>query len=220
MTPTTTVLAAAPLDPDPDEARRLLLRELTGRDYVAAQPTWLDRAADAFWSWLDGIRFGGVEGAPAVALVVLLVVVVVVLAVVLAVYGVPRLNRRSTRAPELFGEGDDRDADRLRRAAAEAAAAGDLVLAVTESFRALARALVERDVLTTTPGTTARTVGAQAGRVFPDLAGRLAAAADAFDGVRYLDRPGSEAAWREISALDAELETTTPEVRRTPVAAS
>jgi len=214
VTPPTTVLAAAPLDPDPDEARRLLLRELTGRDYVAAQPTWLDRAADAFWNWLNGIRFGGVEGAPAVALVVLLVVVVVVLLVVLAVYGVPRLNRRSTRGPELFGEGDDRDADRLRRAAAEAAAAGDLVLAVTESFRALARGLVERDVLSTTPGTTARAVSARAGQVFPGLADRLASAADSFDGVRYLDRPGSEAAWREISTLDLELE------RLAPVAAS
>ena len=214
MTPTTTALAAAPLDPDPDEARGLLLRELTGRDYVAAQPTWLDRAADAFWSWLNGIRFGGVEGAPAVALVVLLVVVVVALVVVLAVYGVPRLNRRSARGPELFGEGDDRDADRLRRAAAAAAASGDLVLAVTESFRALARALVERDVLATTPGTTARTVGDRAGRRFPELADRLAAAAASFDGVRYLDRPGTEAAWREIVELDAELE------QKTPVAAS
>ena len=214
MTPTTTALAAAPLDPDPDEARGLLLRELTGRDYVAAQPTWLDRAADAFWSWLNGIRFGGVEGAPAVALVVLLVVVVVALVVVLAVYGVPRLNRRSARGPELFGEDDDRDADRLRRAAAAAAASGDLVLAVTESFRALARALVERDVLATTPGTTARTVGDRAGRRFPELADRLAAAAASFDGVRYLDRPGTEAAWREIVELDAELE------QKTPVAAS
>ncbi|NIJ04131.1 DUF4129 domain-containing protein [Frigoribacterium faeni] len=214
MTPTTTALAAAPLDPDPDEARGLLLRELTGRDYVAAQPTWLDRAADAFWSWLNGIRFGGVEGAPAVALVVLLVVVVVALVVVLAVYGVPRLNRRSARGPELFGEGDDRDADRLRRAATAAAASGDLVLAVTESFRALARALVERDALATTPGTTARTVGDRAGRRFPELADRLAAAAASFDGVRYLDRPGTEAAWREIVELDAELE------QKTPVAAS
>ena len=50
--------------------------------------------------------------------------------------------------------------------------------------------------------------------MFPSLADRLASAADSFDGVRYLDRPGSEAAWREISALDLELE------RLAPVAAS
>lgn len=203
--PPVATLVAAPLTPAPDEARRLLQRELSRGEYVAAQPTWLDRVADAFWDWLNGIRFGDVEGAPAVALVVVLIAVVVVAVVVLSVYGVPRLNRRSARVEALFGEADDRDADAMRAAAREAAARGDLDLAVAESFRALARSLVERDVLSVTPGTTARTVGASAGRLFPARAEALAAAATSFDEVRYLDRAGTEAAWRAISDLDLAL---------------
>ena len=97
--------AGPPLTPDADDARREVLRELTGPEYVAAQPSWLDRAAQAFWDWLGSIRFGGTEGAPAVALIVLLAVVVVVVVVVLLVYGVPRLNRRSARDLALFGRG-------------------------------------------------------------------------------------------------------------------
>ena len=199
-------LVAAPLRPDPEEARRLLQQELTERDYVAAQPTWLDRAADAFWSWIEGVRFGDAEGAPAVALVIVLVVVVAVVVGVVLVYGVPHLERRSARPGELFGDDDERDAEALRASAREAAAAGDLDRAVVESFRALARALVERDVLTTSPGTTARTVGDRAARLFPARADRLRAAARAFDEVRYLDRPGTEQAWREITDLDQVLE--------------
>jgi hypothetical protein len=199
-------LVAAPLRPDPEEARRLLQQELTDRDYVAAQPTWLDRAADAFWSWIEGVRFGDAQGAPAAALAILLVVVLAAVVGVVLVYGVPHLERRSARSGQLFGDDDDRDAAALRASAREAAAAGDLDRAVVESFRALARALVERDVLSTTPGTTARTVGDRAGRLFPERADRLHAAARAFDEVRYLDRPATETAWREIADLDLALE--------------
>lgn len=202
---TSTTAAAAPLLPAPDDARRELLRELTGRDYVAAQPNWLDRLAQSFWDWLSGIRFGGVDGAPGAALLIGLVVVVGVVVVVLAVYGVPRLDRRSTSTGVLFGDDDDRSADDLRAAARTAASRGDMATATIEAFRALARSSVDRGVVSTSPGTTARSVGVQAARAYPERREALQTAARAFDGVRYLGWPGSEADYRAVVALDLAL---------------
>ena len=60
--------------------------------------------------------------------------------------------------------------------------------------------------MTTAPGTTASAFGARASLVFPSFDGRITEAARAFDGVRYLDRPGTLDAYRAVSALDADLE--------------
>ncbi|KQR64823.1 DUF4129 domain-containing protein [Frigoribacterium sp. Leaf172] len=200
-----TAWAATPLTPDPDEARRELIRELTGADYAAARPTWLDRAAQGFWDWIAGIRFGGAEGAPAAALLVALLLVVALVVVVFAVYGRPRLDRRSAAVGRVFGVDDDRDADSLRAAARAAADRGDHSTAVAESFRALTRALVDRGAITTSPGTTANGVGDRAGRVFPDRATELRGVARIFDEVRYLGRPGSDADYRAVAELDRAL---------------
>jgi hypothetical protein len=211
-----TVRAAAPLLPEPDDARRELVRELTGADYAAARPTWLDRAAQAFWDWIAGIRFGGTEGAPAAALLVALIVVVAIVVVVFVVYGRPRLDRRSDSVGRVFGLDDDRDADSLRAAARAAAARGDHATAVAESFRAMTRALVDRDAITTSPGTTANGVGDRAGRVFPDRVTELRAAARAFDEVRYLGRPGSDADYRAVAELDRTLALDRSSTERAP----
>ena len=203
--------AGPPLTPDADDARREVLRELTKPEYVAARPSWLDRAAQAFWDWLGSIRFGGTEGAPAVALIVLLAVVVIVVVVGLLVYGVPRLNRRSTRDAALFGDDDVRDSEAMRAAARAAASRGDLTLAVAEAFRAVARSLAERGDVAVSPGTTAHDAARRAGDVFPDLRAEFADAASAFDGVRYLDRPGTDEAYRAVVDLDRRV-TSTPRV--------
>ena len=54
------------------------------------------------------------------------------------------------------------------------------------SFRAVARSLGERGILTTSPGTTAHAFGERASAVFPGHAAGLRDAARAFDAVRYL----------------------------------
>jgi len=202
----TLLVAGPPLTPDADDARRAVLRELTGSEYLAAQPSWLDRAAQAFWDWLGSLRFGGTEGAPAAALIVLLVLVVVVVVVVLLVYGVPRLDRRSTRVAALFGDDDERDSAAMRAAARAAEARGDLTLAVAEAFRAVARSLSERGQVAVSPGTTAHDVARRAGEAFPDLRDELDRAAADFDGVRYLDRPGTLEAYRAVVGLDERLQ--------------
>lgn len=200
----------APLTPSPDEARRLLQEELAKSEYASSRPGLLDRAATAFWDWVNSLHFGSVEGAPALVLVVLLIVVAAVLVVVFLVYGRPRLNRRGVVDGALFGDDDARSADDLRAEARRSAAAGDHAQAIIEQFRAIARALDERDLVTTSPGTTAHAFAMQAGVPFAAFASRILDSSRIFDEVRYLDRPGTAADFEVLRTLDGELEATTP----------
>ena len=111
---------------------------------------------------------------------------------------------------ELFGDDDERDSGALRRAATRAAEAGDFATAIAEMFRALARGLSERTIVTTSPGTTAHGFVRQAATAFPDAAARLASAADDFDRVRYLGVTGTAEQWQAMSALERELRSATP----------
>lgn len=197
------VVVAAPLDPSADEARRSVVEELTKPEYLAAQPTWIDRLAQTFNDWLDNLHFGDLDVNADLAPVVLVAIVVAVLVVVFLVYGVPRLNRRSSRDATVFGDDDERGSDEIRAAARSAAATGDFSTAIVEQFRAVARFLSERGDLTTTPGTTAHSVGERAGALLPELSADFAFSARAFDEVRYLDRVGTEDSFRRVEALDS-----------------
>ncbi|WP_350347287.1 DUF4129 domain-containing protein [Agromyces sp. G08B096] len=201
-----------PVDPDAPEARRWLLDELSRPEYREAEPTWFDLAAQAVRDWLIGLFQGGV-GLPGGILPVLAVLLVVVLVVVgILVFGVPRLRRRrggGGRAP-LFDDADTRSLAELRRAADAAEAAGDYGLAIEERFRAVVRALVDRELVRAHPGTTAHGFAASAAPGFPGHASRLQSAADAFDAVRYLGRPGTIEEARALAALDRDLAAATP----------
>ncbi|WP_414171158.1 DUF4129 domain-containing protein [Clavibacter tessellarius] len=105
----------------------------------------------------------------------------------------------------------------LRRSADAARRAGDLAAAVSDLFRAIAREQAERTIVAVDPGTTARGFSRRAGAAHPAHADRLLAAAADFDGVRYLDRPGTEESLDRLAALDRDLRTAVP-VRREPVA--
>ncbi|GAA2040562.1 hypothetical protein GCM10009819_27640 [Agromyces tropicus] len=201
---------APPLDPDAEEARRWVADELARPEYRAAEPTAFDLAAQAVRDWIADL-FSGATGLPGPALALIAVLVVAGLVVVgLIVFGLPRLRRRARATVPLFDDGDVRDAATLRRSAERAAAAGDWSLAIEERFRALARDLLERELVQVHPGTTAHGVGRAASAPFPDHRDRLEAAADAFDAVRYLGRPGDATAYAAVSALEAELATTRP----------
>jgi hypothetical protein len=110
----------------------------------------------------------------------------------------------------LFGDDDDRDAATMRAAASAAAARGDHTLAIAELYRAIARDLAERTVLTVSPGTTAHGFAARAGRAFPACAADLESASTAFDGVRYLDAVGTREQYEQVVALDATIRATRP----------
>ena len=105
----------------------------------------------------------------------------------------------------MFGSTDSRDAAELRRSARVAADSGDWPLAIEQAFRAIALLLAEREIFTTSPGTTAAGFARRASEYFPHAAGQLSAAGNAFDAVRYLSQPGSESDYRALVALDDEL---------------
>lgn len=203
----------APLAPSADEARRWLQEELAKPRYSGARPGLVDRLATAFSDWLDSLRFGGVSGSPALLLVVLLALVIAGLVVLFGIYGLPRLNRRSTRADALFGDDDTRPARDLRASAERAAAEGDFDLAVVETYRALARALSERGLVATSPGTTAHSFAIRAAVVFESRRASILDAARVFDGVRYLDRVAAEDDYVRLRDLDRELEATPVDTR-------
>lgn len=199
----------APLDPDADEARRLLLDELSKPQYAAAQPTWFDLLAQAVWDWITNLR---IEGATVefglMALIIALIIGVVVAAFIL--FGVPRLRRRSAVTGPLFGVDERRTADQLRSAARTAANAGDYDTAIEEHFRAIARALQERTVFSPAPGTTAQGFARSATRSFPEQATALRTAATAFDDVRYLEHDGTRKQYEQLVELDRTLQRTAP----------
>ncbi|MDY0911399.1 DUF4129 domain-containing protein [Rathayibacter festucae] len=198
-------LAAAPLDPDAEEARRLLLEELADPRYRAAEPSWFDRLVQAVRDWFTSLTLpsDGV-GVPLAAVIgVAVLVVLVVLALVIA--GRPRLRRRSGVAGAVLAEDDGRSAAELRALAEAAAARGDWDEALVERFRALVRALDERTILTVSPGTTAHGFSHRAAAVFPASSDALRRSADDFDRVRYLGLPCGPAEYERVAALDRAL---------------
>ncbi len=199
-----------PVDPDSPTATEWMIEELSKPAYQAAKPTLFDQIAKAIGDWLNSLQLGAVQGPPAFGFGVVIIVIVAALIVAFLIFGVPRLNQRSAVSGSLFGEDDARDAARIRLDAEAAARAGDYSTAVIEMFRAIARGLAERTIVTTSPGTTARGFAARAGIAFPSLAEELMRSAGAFDEVRYLDHTGTESQFASISALEGDLRAARP----------
>jgi hypothetical protein len=209
-------LSTVPVEPDAPEAREWLLVELSKPEYEAARPNWFDTASQAVWDWITSLFEGGFGGPPVLGLVILGVLIAGGIVLAFMLFGSPRLNRRSNVSGAVFGQTDSRDAAALRRAAESAAAAGDWTLAIEETFRALARGLSERAVLTVSPGTTAHDLAEQAGAAFPALGDRLGGAARVFDEVRYLGAAGTAESFEKVASLERDLRAARPAVESAP----
>ena len=195
-----------PVEPDADDARELLLDELSDPAYAESQPTWFDLLSQAVLDWLANLRFGeGGAFSPLVLVIVLVLGVIAVLTAIL-IYGLPRWRQRSRLENELFGESDRRTARQLRRDAEKAASAGDWATAIAERYRAIARSLDERPIVTTLPGTTGHGFANAAGRQFGEHATALQRAADRFDDVRYLGQLGDAEGYALVRELDEAIE--------------
>lgn len=193
-----------PNAPDGEEARRLAEQELQNPRYAEAKPTWFDYLAEDvadFFSNLFSPEAGQQVGST--ALVIVVIVVVAALITVLILWGRPRASRRvKGRGIDLLGERDDRSAAQLRADADRSAREGDWDAAVIRRFRALARGLVERDIVDPAPGATAQAIAREAATALGAHADQLAAAARSFDEVRYLRHPASEQMYRDLVATD------------------
>ena len=199
-----------PVDPDAPDATEWLITELSKPAYQAAKPTLFDMISKAISDWLASLQLGSAGAPPTLGLGVVVALIAGALVVAFLIFGLPRLNRRSAVTGSLFGEDDARSSARIRQDAERAAADGDYSTAVVEMFRAIARGLAERTIVTTTPGTTANGFAVRAATAFPDLAERLTESADAFDGVRYLDRTGERQQYESIAALERSLRAASP----------
>jgi hypothetical protein len=199
----------------PDEARRLLERELERPDYDGARATWWDRASRQLLEWLGSFRPGGGLDSPAFGQSVLWIAVVVLVAVAVVVVvarGLPRRRARTARSDDgsVFDDDDLRSARELGDAARSALRAGEWSAAVLDGYRAIARGLAERDLVPEVPGATARAVAGRAGPWFPEHADRIDRAARSFDDVRYLGAAADETTARSVLDTEASVRTTRP----------
>lgn len=205
----------------PDEARRLLERELDRSEYDGAHVTWWDRTSRAVLEWLGSFRADGL-GSPAVAQTLLwtaVVVLVAVIALVVVARGLPRRRARVGRQ-DLGGvlDPDDlRSAHAIADDARAALRAGDWSRAALDGYRALARGLGERDLVPDVPGATARAIAGRAAAAFPDSADRLDRAAATFDEVRYLGRDATEESARAVVDTEQAIRTARPVTSTAPV---
>lgn len=205
-------LAVPPVTPDEDEARRWAERELSRPRYAEAEPTPLDRIAQAIGDAIGRLFSSDLPGGwgPWVAVIAAVIAVVVIVAA-FAIWGRPRISRRlPTRTEMLFGETEQRSAAQLRQDAASRAERGEWDDAVVLRFRALARGLVERGAVDLSPGATVHEFARAAARAFPASATDLDVAAAAFDDVRYVRRPGTAELYRRIAAVDEVVAATRP----------
>jgi hypothetical protein len=199
-----------PLDPDAPEAHQWLVDELSKAEYQASKPTWFEILAGQIRDWLSNLTVGGGGSPPEFGVLAIVIGVVIALVIAFLVFGLPRLNRKSRVTGAIFGEEDERTSVQLRAAADAAAKRGEFDSAIADMFRAIARGLAERAVLTTTPGTTAHDFGQRAGQSFPSRTEQLAAGAQAFDDVRYLGREGTRQQFDELATLERGLRTAKP----------
>lgn len=201
-------LLAAPLTPDAGQARRWARDELAQEVYAEAEPDLLSRTVSWLLEQLSRLELPDTPGSR-LWLVALLVAVAVGVLVALRLAGPVRLRRRRPPAGDVLG-GTTRTAAEHRRAADEAAAAGRWDVAVQERFRAIARALDERALVTLGPGRTADEVAREAAVVLPAHADELREAARVFDDVRYGGRPAGPTQDERLRRLDTALAATRP----------
>lgn len=201
-----------PYAPDGDEARRQAEQELQNPRYADAKPTWFDYLAQDIADFINDLfSVGTGRQVGGVALVIVIVVIVAALITVLILWGRPRMSRRVRRSgDDLLGERDDRSAAQLRADAERSARDRDWDSATVLRFRAIARALLERDIISPSPGATAQAIAREAAVAFGAHEAELAAAAGAFDDVRYLRHPASEAGYRALAATDDALSSSHP----------
>lgn len=198
--------------PDGDEARSWAEKELSDPRYADAKPTWFDYVARDIGRFIQDFFSGDNSAAvgPS-ALVIVCILIGAALIVVLIVWGRPRRSRAVPRVrTHLLGADDDRTAAQLRADAERSARAEDWDSATILRFRAIARDLLERDLIDPAPGATAQAIAREASGVFPDEAASMREAAGAFDDVRYLRRPASAESYRALAETDDRLRSRRP----------
>ncbi|MEU1557836.1 DUF4129 domain-containing protein [Streptomyces scabiei] len=198
-----------PLTLPRDPAREAARRELSKGMYHQNDPSWYERAMDAFWEWLDKV-FGAASAATPGGTLGLVVIVLAVLALLGALWWRLGTTRRAPASSAVLFDDRPRSAAEHRAAAEAQAAQGHWNQAVQERMRGVVRSLEERALLDVRPGRTADEAASEAGTSLPAHAERLHTAARDFDDVTYGGRSASEETYLRLAALDTDLERARP----------
>ena len=197
------------LDPDRDQARELLERELAKPDYHRPESVIAKGAG-----WLIDKLNGLIEITPGSSglstLLLGIVIALVGVAIAFAIRGTRTSRRLSAKGsgPVLSEAGLSASDYRARAAAAAQRGNWDAVL--LDSYRAIAAATDERALLDELPGTTAHEIAVGLQGPFPDHAPALLEAADAFDSVCYGEHHATQQQAERVRDLDRVLATTRP----------
>ncbi|WP_309123609.1 DUF4129 domain-containing protein [Arthrobacter sp.] len=204
--------STVPLQPDDDEARRLLKDELAKGIYQEAEPSLLERAWTAFLNWL-GELLGQIRSVDAGLGTILLAVGAVVVIAVAILLIKPRLNARRRPEPSVF-QASARSSAQTHRAAADAAARNSQWdEALTERFRAITRSAEERVIIDEQAGRTAVEVARQLQDLFNAQSGDLDWLALRFNEVHYGARPATQGDYQRTVELDQVLLRSQPRHR-------
>lgn len=191
--------ADAPLDPGPEEARRLLERELAHPEYH--QQNLLSRAISWIMRKFDEL-IAATSGSSLASVVAALVIAGLLVALLLWLLSRTRRTAQARRRAQAVLPDERLSAAEHRRLAERALAEGDHATCVVEGFRALALAEIERGRIDDLPQATARELSVLLAEAHPAAGGRLADLAALFDDVRYGDRPATRAQAQSVLALD------------------
>jgi Domain of unknown function (DUF4129) len=205
------LLFRVPVDLDRAAAARAAREELAKQVYHQGGPglrervlKWIfDHIQDLF-NRAAGVSPGGYVGLVAVVLLVVAIVVALRL-------GLGPMRRSSGTETALF-IGRDRTAAEHRAAADAHAAAGRWAEAVRDRLRALITGLEERSLLEPRPGRTADEAAVDAGRVVPECATELRAAARVFDDIWYGGRAADATHDAALRALDERVRASRPAI--------
>lgn len=197
------------LNPDRDEARELLERELAKADYHRPESVIAKGAG-----WLVDRVNGLIEIVPGSSGLSTLLLGIVLALVGVAIFFAVRGTRTSRKlsatgaGPVLSEEG--LSASDYRARATAAAERGDWDGVLLDSYRAIAAATQERALLDELPGTTAHEIAVGLHGPFPDRGPALLEAADSFDTVCYGDGHATQQEAERVRDLDRVLARTRP----------
>ncbi|RJL30462.1 DUF4129 domain-containing protein [Bailinhaonella thermotolerans] len=197
-----------PIDIGAEQAREAARRELSGPAYE--HESWSDLVLRWIDDFLSNVFTEGEGGVPGGLIAGIVLVLVLVAVVALILWRAGRVSRSAASPPDsLYGE-TAMSAAQHRAESERLAAAGQWADAVRERFRAMARDLEERALVSPLPGRTADELADEAARALPGFRDELAAGARLFDEIVYGGRPGAPPAYERLRDLDERVRTARP----------
>ncbi len=183
-----------PLTPDEGEAQSWLSEELARSVYNTDSSGFKRLLQSAFTKLANAFTWHEVD-TPPMSLILVILAIIIIAAILIAVILNP--IRLRIRASHSVFEVEATEED-IRRCFDEAVAAEDWNLAYVWAYRLMVVGLDECEVVSATPGLTAREAAVAATRVVPDQGTALDHHARTFDRVRY---GHSSVAEQDVNAL-------------------